>query len=397
VLFDAIMSEGSITQRNEPDGAISPNDSDGVELSGGGVMAQTPAQMPPDSWLDVANTHLADVAPASSQFPNIGGSLTGVIDAWSGAALDTSRSRLLVWGGGHNDYGGNEIYAFDVGALKWLRLTDPSANPANCMDANSDGTPSARHTYDGLAYISHADQFFGSGGALTCNAGGCGASGTWTFDFASSRWTNRQPSGSHTTACGDSAAYDPDTKRVWWGDGGGLYAYDYDSNAWTQYASDYFYYMTATVDTHRGILVFLGNGNLYAYDLKNANYTRQSWTTTGDSSIVSSGNPGVDYDPTTDRIVAWSSGKVFELDPSTKAWTTHNPAGAPAPSPNGTYGRWRYVPQVNAFVLVTAIDADVHFYKLSAGAGAGEDASSPTGDASVGDGAADGASKGSQS
>jgi hypothetical protein len=34
--------------------------------------------------------------------------------AWGGGAHDTKRDRLIVWGGGHGDYGGNELYAFDV-------------------------------------------------------------------------------------------------------------------------------------------------------------------------------------------------------------------------------------------------------------------------------------------
>ena len=27
--------------------------------------------------------------------------------------MDTTRGRLVIWGGGHADYKGNEIYAFD--------------------------------------------------------------------------------------------------------------------------------------------------------------------------------------------------------------------------------------------------------------------------------------------
>ena len=49
------------------------------------------------------------------------------ITAWTGAAFDKRRQRLLVSGGGHNDYGGNEVYAFSLMDLKWLRLTDPIA------------------------------------------------------------------------------------------------------------------------------------------------------------------------------------------------------------------------------------------------------------------------------
>ena len=45
------------------------------------------------------------------------------ITAWSSAALDPDSSRLLVWGGGHADYAGNEVYAFDLRSLQWTRLS----------------------------------------------------------------------------------------------------------------------------------------------------------------------------------------------------------------------------------------------------------------------------------
>ena len=48
-----------------------------------------------------------------------------VMEAWAGGAYDTLRNRLYVTGGGHLSYYGNEIYAFDIPTLKWLRITDP--------------------------------------------------------------------------------------------------------------------------------------------------------------------------------------------------------------------------------------------------------------------------------
>ena len=36
-----------------------------------------------------------------------------VIGAWSSGVADTVQDKLFIWGGGHVDYGGNEIYALD--------------------------------------------------------------------------------------------------------------------------------------------------------------------------------------------------------------------------------------------------------------------------------------------
>jgi hypothetical protein len=46
------------------------------------------------------------------------------------AVMDTTRNRLIVWGGGHNDYAGNELYAVNLNDLTIQRLNNPSV-PTN--------------------------------------------------------------------------------------------------------------------------------------------------------------------------------------------------------------------------------------------------------------------------
>src|SRR5688572_7217617 len=330
-----------------------------------------PATMAPDTWLAVPDSKMRSVAPTNGQFAGtwgVGGPGM-VIAAWGGGALDTQRSRLILWGGGHADYYGNELYAFDVPTRKWLRLTDPFVNPVMDQEVNGDGTPNSRHTYGGLAYIGHADRFFGQAGSLA-GVGFAKCDRSWTFDFVAKKWTDRAPATTSGGGFGVHCSYDPGTKRLWWGNGSGLWSYDYDSNTWTKHNSDSFYYHTSTVDTKRGLLVVVGNGAVLAYDIKNANYVKQSWTTTGGDALVAKGNVGLDYDPVTDRIVGWRGGSPYLLNPDTKVWTVGGATGAPNEGSNGIYGRWRYVPSVNAFVVVTHIDGDVYFYKASAGTGA---------------------------
>src|SRR6185436_1420746 len=45
---------------------------------------------------------------------------------------------------------------------------------------------------------------------------------------------------------------------------------------------------------------------------------------------------------------------------------------------NGTFGRFRYVPSRNVFIVVNAIDANVFLYRYTAGAGAPADCQSGT-------------------
>jgi len=342
----------------------------GILIAGLALAAQTtPGTMPADSWLSVPNTPMRSVAPVNGQFAGtwgVGGPGM-VIAAWGGGALDTKRGRLILWGGGHADYYGNELYAFDIASLGWTRLTDPTVNPVMDQEVNSDGTPNSRHTYGGLAYVAHADRFFGQAGSLA-GVGFAKCDKTWTFDFDAKKWTDRNPPTTSGGGFGVNCSYDPATKKVWWGRTG-LWSYDYDANTWTKHNNDDFYYFTSTVDTKRGQMIVVGNGEVFSYDLKNANYTKQPWTTTGGASFIAKGNVGLDYDPATDKIVGWRGGSAYILDPVTQAWTVGTATGAPSEGQNGIYGRWRYVPSVNAFVVVTGLDTNVHFYKMSAGGG----------------------------
>ncbi|GAA0575637.1 hypothetical protein [Caenispirillum bisanense] len=53
-----------------------------------------------------------------------------LIAAGNGAAWDEASRCLLFMGGGRRDYGGNEVYRFDLDGLRWQRLTEPSPLPA---------------------------------------------------------------------------------------------------------------------------------------------------------------------------------------------------------------------------------------------------------------------------
>jgi MYXO-CTERM domain-containing protein len=338
------------------------------------VAQTTPDTMPPNSWLAVPNTPMKAVTPKDGQFAGTWGNTgpNSVIVAWGGAALDTRRNRLVLWGGGHADYHGNELYVFDIASLKWQRLTDPFVNPVNDQEVNADGTPNSRHTYGGLAYIAHADRFFGQAGSLA-GVGFAKCDKTWTYDFDAKAWSDRAPAMSPGGGFGVTCSYDSVGKKLWWGatsGGNGLWSYAYDTNTWTKHNGDaVFYDHTSAIDPKRGLFFVVGGGKLLAYDIRSANPTQQVWATTGGDAFLAKGKPGLDYDPVSDRIVGWHGGAVYVLNVDTKTWTAYDAPGAPATTSNGIYGRWRYVPSVNAFIVVTDWSADVHFYKLSSGKG----------------------------
>lgn len=344
--------------------------SEGRCVSSQSVPGDVLKTLPSNSWYVVPNTQLSSVFPDQSwlEANNIFGAIgpEAVVLAWGGGVLDTLNNQLLVWGGGHNDYYGNEVYSFDIDNLSWSRLTDPSVNVNRCGDPNPDGTPNSRHTYNGLSFIEHAGVMFASGGALACEAGHCGADITWVFDPISKTWVNRQPSGPHQTECEDASAYDPVSKLVFFGDAlGGLEAYDYDNNIWSDLNDDSWTYnsMTFVVVPNRRLLVAIGNGRVLSHDIGAGNYVPVSRSSSGASALVSSSAPGVDYDPVRDRITAYNGGAIYLLDPDSWQWSSVNPPGGPPSPSQSLFGRWRYVPDYDVFIAVTDPYENVYFYK----------------------------------
>lgn len=332
--------------------------------------------LPADTWYRIPNSKLRDVCPSEQDFPTIRatGGCKMVVEAWSGGAYDAAGKRLWVWGGGHGDYHGNEIYAFSVETLKWTRVTDPSPITTLSADPMPDGTPVSRHTYDGLAWIDHAGRFFAYGGSMGGN--GYGTQVTWTFDPVAKEWENRKPAGSGnspaTHCCNFSGDYDPVSKKVFMRDPNRICAYDYDRNAWTQVRSWSHDWGPGkgVVDSRRRLLFTLGSKEFLVYDIAGDKDVSAEWRTTGGQAAIDGYGGGAAYDSKADRLVAWLGGGPWVLDPVSKAWTRMSGTGAPpAQQQWGTFGRWRYVPDDNVFLLVNGVDEDVHAYKLTAGGG----------------------------
>jgi hypothetical protein len=349
-------------------------------------------------WLDLPNTRLQSVCPANNfngipyDFANL---CRYAVTAWNGAVADTKRNRMIIWGGGHEDYSGNEVYALNLGSgtPTMTRLTDPTdftSNPS-CSDINVvDGSPVSRHTYSGLAYVPTQDKMYAFGGAPAPCAGWSKRTYMLDLSQAKPKWTAMDPVGgfdlnsvywSGSSVC----EYDPNTQSVICAGGGSLaLRYDPATNTYTKLSSTHIpYAATGAIDPKRKLFIFMGaeystaGPHVYAMDLSSgSSYVAQDWTSqvTGCAGLASASYPGLTYDSALDKIVGWpnAGNTVYLFDPDKKTCTTQTFPNGPAntlDSVTGTFGRFRYFPGLNKYGLVSLATLNAYTLTMSDAAG----------------------------
>lgn len=343
----------------------------------------TAADLPTEpGWHAIPNTKLRTICAGENGFPSVLGAsgCWAITGAWNGGIFDSARNRMIIFGGGHNDYYGNELYSFDLDTLSIERITNPGLPVASgCVTGIANNTqPNSRHTYDGIEYIANLDKMFVFGGSLSCESGNFG-SDTWTFDFQSNEWKRMDPSGPIPDGdAGMMTAYDPTTDLVYLHDRQHLYSYDAADDRYTRLSSSQTtlgYHLAATIHPSARKFVIVGydsvqgGGRVYTYDIgSGSNYAIKRVSTSGGGQVVGDLYPGLEYDPTTNNIVAWSAeagNAVYSLDVDTGEWTATSYANGPTPTSNGTHGRWRYSAKSGVFVAVNRVDDNIFVLKSS--------------------------------
>jgi hypothetical protein len=325
-------------------------------------------------WYEIPSTQIAPLCPSN---PAVEGN-TGcraVISAWNGGIADTIGNRLILWGGGHNDYFGNELYALDLNTLTMSRLTDPSAptNVNDCPEAYPDGRPSARHTYNGLAYLPHQNSMFAYGGSKSVCGGMSDA--TWAFDLATLNWRKTEPHGIDRPANnpGVVADYDPNSGMVFLSDTLSFFRYDPAANKYQKLNSlrGVDYHLSGVIDPVRKLFFMIGGpAQFWAIDIQpGSRFALQDWARKvhGCDALLHANSPGLAYDLDSKQIVGWAGGDtVYLFDPDTRTCTAETHTAGPGPAqPNGTFGRFRYFPSLGVFALVNGWKQNAFLLRLS--------------------------------
>jgi Big-like domain-containing protein/purple acid phosphatase-like protein/fibronectin type III domain protein len=363
--------------------------------SGGGI----PSSL---GWFQIPNTQYQKACPSDASIQGQTG-CSAVADAWAGGTADTTRNWLVFTGGGHHDYWGNEVYALDLNALAIKRLNNPSSiGSLNFMTQSSetlpDGTPSARHTYGGMAFVPTSDLIYMYGGGIS----GIGdlSHVTWTLKHGSLSagstgvccWSQKNPSGgTPDSQFGELAEYDANTDSVflwdpWQSQAGHLWQYKVSSNAYTlltTFGGSAFMdgYQSGAIDTAHKLFFAVGKGKLLKVSIAaGSNYAvTDAAGAPGCAAGVSGTYPGVAYDSVSQKLVIWQAGNsVTVYDPTANSCSTVTYSGGPASdAQNGTFGRFRYFPALGVFAVCNSWTANCYTLRLEAGSGTPPPASPP--------------------
>jgi chitodextrinase len=365
-------------------------------------------------WYQIPNTQLQTVCPNATTY-NLAGSCAGEMYAWSGATADTTGNRLLIWGGGHVDWYGNEVYALNLTAnpISLTRLDNPTSfasHPQGACGSGAywDGNPCARHTYSGMAYVPGTNSLINFAGGRTPDGSSLinnNETDIWSLNAANVTWTQEGIVGPVSQTTIGMSAYDPNSGLVFMHDGSTLFAYNPTTNSFTNVDTSQdgirngLAYSSLVVDpVHKYVFVMGGSGggntggNLYRWNISgSAPYTRTDLlaSSTGCSAYLGTtttntapGGPGVVWYPTQNKIVMWNGGASVALyDPVSNSCSIQTPAGA-APActdtfcsggqqEHGTFGRFSYFPQLGVFALCNSVFDNCYTLRLDSAGGTG--------------------------
>lgn len=339
-------------------------------IAQGGVLPDGPG------WHELPNTRLRPLCPSDATYPALhGGSGCAGVTAYSGGTFDPIGNRLLIAGGGHNDWGGNEVYALDLDTAALTRLNLPSYPVRDgCVNGgtNADGRLVARHTYNHLAFLPG----LGASGTMFLYGGSiwqCGNLGqdSWTFDLATLQWTPHPGAVAPRGSFAVGVARDPVSGLVYARDEYNVWSYDPGVHAWTKRSND----NDLATEAYKGAVIHPDLRRYYFY--VSGTRTLHSYPVaaiTGLLTIQSVPAPscafmdhdaiGWSYDADLDRIVAWhGTDTVYLLDAATATCTTRTIAGGPTTRP-WIYGRFSWSPVSHVHVSCNDIDDNCFILRL---------------------------------
>ncbi len=161
-----------VAAQQQPASASTPNLSgllDILEATAEGDWVRVNLNFYNDVWAPPELQPLKGLGPSSP---------SKIISAWSSFAWDSNRGDLVLFGGGHANSTGNDVYRWRGTTRLWERASLPSeirllSSEFNYWEATdgAENAPASAHTYDGNIFLPVLDRFVTFGGAAINHGG----------------------------------------------------------------------------------------------------------------------------------------------------------------------------------------------------------------------------------
>lgn len=313
--------------------------------------------------------------PNAAPWRGVGG-FGMIMAAWSGGAYDRATDTLRIFGGGHQDYAGNEIVQTMLAtpAPQWSLAIPPSVDIGSDAGEKGntypDGRPRSSHTYNQLVAVG-SDLYLMQGAMWRS-----GDAGNRLFRFSAGEWSDLGPNPYANWDQKGAMCYDEKRHRlIWMGRSyeAPVCAYDIATGQWS--AGDYTRIGGSTsrlvrVPSHDIVVALYGGDfGVYGYEATPRALARPPVVGTPPISNPHKTGEWVDE---LGAIVQWDGGTGFDTltppgsDPLTQPWRwgrIEALEGAPsAAMQNGTFGRFFYSPRLR--VLGVANGGAVEVFAL---------------------------------
>lgn len=308
------------------------------------------------------------------------GNPVNLIRGWCGACLATIAGKpyLVIHGGGHGDYGGNEVLKFgplDSNTPTWSVVSNPTPDAQVIAESayNADGKPNVSHTRSLLAALGGRMYRAGQPGvwiAATAH------STTDSVDLSTGTWAS---SGTHAnvsfgSSIRGSLTADPTRGVLWYvGDQiARLYKFDPVANSWTQYTPTWAAGNTlhSAYSQSRDEICAVYGGTTALYSLGSPTTAP---VTTGFTGTAVGGDSGLTWDSVRGVYAGLDTSgtrnTIRELNPATKTWSVRTFTGTYETAPddsNGIFGRFQYVPGAKGYIYIGSTSRSVYFYRSHA-------------------------------
>jgi hypothetical protein len=325
-----------------------------------------PLNLTAGQWTPISNNTPRSVSDCKDGCSWSGNGFDNIIEVWNGGAYGSNYHALggtmgtyFIWGGGHNGYHGREIMGFDISKGLWKQLTDPQQGPVD------------HHSYDALEYDPVERRFH----IFISKDNGT----TSHYDFDTGTW-DLDGGTIDNIRVYISSAYHPVRKMFYIVPGRTKLVSLDPSNDMTQLmpngmGSGTVHHVMAC-DPENDLLVLLDwrdeTDKTTVYDLKTNTKFTPKLSGTGPSKVDAA---GWEYVPAKKKFAYWRNqnrGNLYwltvpgDIINDNWVWEKETMGGSNqfrVDVDNGDYGRFRWVPSINAFVMITQVDDAVYAYR----------------------------------